>query len=41
MSTTTTSATATISRDETLSARDARRRLGQELDAVLRIVGFE
>jgi MerR family transcriptional regulator/heat shock protein HspR len=41
MSTTTTSAASTMSRDETLSARDARRRLGQELDAVLRIVGIE
>jgi MerR family transcriptional regulator/heat shock protein HspR len=45
MSTTSTTSTAstgsTMSRDETLSARDARRRLGQELDAVLRIVGIE
>jgi MerR family transcriptional regulator/heat shock protein HspR len=30
-----------LMRDETLSARDARRRLGQELDALTRILDFD
>jgi MerR family transcriptional regulator/heat shock protein HspR len=30
-----------LMRDETLSARDARRRLGQELDALIRILDFD
>jgi MerR family transcriptional regulator/heat shock protein HspR len=37
----TTSTMSTASRDDTLSARDARRRLGQELDELLRILGID
>ena len=35
------STASTTSRDDTLSARDARRRLGQELDELLRMLGID
>jgi MerR family transcriptional regulator/heat shock protein HspR len=31
----------TVSRDDTVTARDARRRLGQELDELLRMLGID